>query len=611
MMPIGAELQPGGVHFRVWAPKARSVCVHLDGRDHALESENDGYAAVFLPGAGPGARYGFRLDDAEAVYPDPASRSQPDGPHGLSAVVDPAAYVWQTASWPGVTLENQVICEVHIGTFTEEGTWRAAAEKLPQLLDAGITVIEMMPVAEFPGRFGWGYDGVSLFAPTRLYGAPDDLRSFVDRAHALSMGVILDVVYNHFGPDGNYLGCYSDDYVTDKYDNEWGDAVNFDGANSRPVRDFVCENAAYWIREFRLDGLRIDATQQMFDESAEHIMAEIARRARAAADGRQILMIAENEPQQVRLVQAPSEGGYGLDAMWNDDFHHTTHVALTAHSEAYFSDYTGSATELLSCFKHGFLYQGQRSTWQKKARGSAALGIERARFVSFLENHDQIANTGAGRRLAQVSDPGRIRTLTAFMYLTPGTPMLFQGQEFASSAPFMYFADHKPELAELVAKGRREFMLQFPSLARFHLGRPDDPKTFRDCVLDWSEREANSWAVRFHRDLAALRRNDPVINGSEGTGFDANILGDYAFIVRFFGRGGQDRLMILNFGRDLVPRIFPEPLLAPLKGFVWHLRWSSEDPAYGGGGIREPLDREGVWVFPGLTCLVMAAKAAA
>jgi maltooligosyltrehalose trehalohydrolase len=607
-MPIGAELQPGGgVHFRVWAPRVREIVLHVDGEQHAPQPETDGYYALHVPGARAGSRYGYRVDGGARPLPDPASRFQPEGPHKLSAVVDPAGYHWGDAAWRGCSLEGQVAYEFHVGTFTTGGTWQAAAAKLPLLKEIGISLLEMMPVAEFPGRFGWGYDGVSLFAPTRLYGEPDHLRAFIDRAHQLGLGVVLDVVYNHFGPDGNYLPCFSDTYLTKKYPNEWGDAINFDGEGSAPVREFVRENAAYWIREFHFDGLRLDATQQIFDGSREHIVAELTRVARAAAAPRGVVVIAENEPQDARLVRLPAEGGDGLDAIWNDDFHHTAYIAMTGHCEAYYTDYTGSARELLSCVKHGFLYQGQRSSWQKTRRGSPSLGLEPAHRVTFLENHDQVANSDTGKRLIQRTDDGRLRAMTALLLLGPGTPMLFQGQEFATTSPFLYFADHKPELAELVAKGRREFLLQFPRLAALQLDLPHAEATFRKCVIDWEERDRHGWAVALHRDLIALRRNDPVLSSQRASGRDGSLLAEEAFLVRFFSADHGDRLLIVNLGRDLAPTIFPDPLLAPPEGTSWQLSWSSEDPRYGGHGIREPEAGDGRWFFQGHATALMSA----
>lgn len=610
-MPTGAEPQPaGGVHFRIWAPRVRRLVLHVDGKQFQPDREPGGYHGLHVADARPGSRYGYQIDDGERPLPDPASRAQPDGPHGLSEVVDPDAYRWRDGAWRGCKIEQQVAYELHVGTFTPQGTWAAAAEKLPLLKDVGISLIEMMPVAEFPGRFGWGYDGVAWFAPTRLYGRPDDLRAFVDRAHQLGLGVILDVVYNHLGPDGNYLPCFSDTYLTQKYPNEWGDAINFDGDGSAPVREQVRENAAYWIREFHFDGLRLDATQQIFDGSPEHIITELTRAARAAADGRDVVVIGENEPQHARLVRPPGAGGYGLDAIWNDDFHHTAYVAMTGRCEAYYSDFTGSARELLGCVKHGFLYQGQRSAWQKKPRGSPALDLDPAQRVTFLENHDQVANSGTGKRLVERTDRGRLRAMTALLLLAPGTPMLFQGQEFASTAPFLYFADHSPELAQAVAKGRREFLLQFPSIADVRLDLPHAPETFRKCVIDWSERDRHGWALALHRDLIALRRSDPVLAAQARDGKDGTVLGEEAFLVRFFSPRAGDRLLIVNLGRDLAPRIAPQPLLAPPQNARWRLLWSSEHTDYGGRGLREPEAEDGRWFFPGHAAVLMAAVGA-
>ncbi|HEY0567784.1 MAG TPA: malto-oligosyltrehalose trehalohydrolase [Xanthobacteraceae bacterium] len=607
-IPIGAEVQPGGgVHFRVWAPRASKVVLSVDGKDITMRKDADGYAEVFAPSADPGARYGFRLDQDKKLYPDPASRYQPDGVHAPSEVVDPARYRWHDTNWKGPTLARQVIYELHVGTFTPEGTWSGAASKLSHLADLGVTLIEMMPVAAFPGRFGWGYDGVAMFAPVRLYGEPDDLRAFIDAAHQHGIGVILDVVYNHLGPDGNYLPCFSDFYVTKKYPNEWGDALNFDGEGSAPVREFFCANAAYWVREFHFDGLRLDATQQIFDDSPEHLVAAVTRNVREAAAGRRTIVVAENEPQHTRLVRPIEQGGFGLDALWNDDFHHSARVALTGHSEAYFSVYSGRANELLAAARHGFLYQGQSYPWQKKPRGMPTRGVAPERFVSFIENHDQVANSGRGLRMPDLTGPGKFRAMTALMLLMPSTPMLFQGQEFASRTPFLYFCDHNPELDKAVAKGRRKFLLQFPSLRQVDLDRPGAEETFRKCILDWSERDGNEAAVRLHKDLIALRRSDPVFAQVSKVEIDGAVLSSDAFLLRFYGPDGDDRLLLMNLGSDFAPPFVSEPLMAPPERRAWQVLWSSEDPAYGGFGVRLP-EVDGLWNLPGHAAIVLAAR---
>jgi len=605
--PVGAEPQGGSTSFRVWAPKRRRVEV-LFPSGAALELARD--SAGYFSGSAParaGDRYKFRLDGGDA-FPDPASRFQPEGPHGWSEIIDPAAFSWSDSAWRGVSLHGQVMYEMHCGTFTREGTWAAAAAQLAELASAGITCVELMPVADFPGRFGWGYDGVGWFAPVAIYGRPDDLRSFVNHAHALGLAVILDVVYNHVGPDGNYLKQYSDDYFTARYPNEWGEAINYDGENSAPVREFVAANAAYWAAEYHMDGLRLDATQQIFDCSAENIMQVLAAGMRAAAQPRSVIVIAENESQHARLARPAGQGGYALDGLWNDDFHHTARVALTGCREAYYSDYRGTPQELISAARHGYLFQGQRSRWQSKSRGKPAWGLKPEQFVAYLENHDQVANSGLGRRLHQLAAPGRLRAITAYLLLAPSTPLLFQGQEFAASAPFLFFADHEERLRSLVKEGRLQFLAQFPSLAQPEMRAcfedPGDVSTFERCKLDFRERDKHQPLYRLHKDLLRLRRQDPVFAAQRPGGLDGAVLAGEAFVLRFFGGASGDRLLLVNLGSDLHCDPAPEPLLAPPEEDVWELAWSSEDPAYGGCGTAPPESADG-WRLPGHSALVL------
>jgi maltooligosyltrehalose trehalohydrolase len=612
-LPVGAEPVAGGTHFRVWAPRRQRVEVVLegdqgDGRAVALDPEGQGYFSGLLPGVGAGSLYRYRLD-GDGPYPDPASRYQPDGPHGSSQVIDPDAVRWSDGDWKGVGRDGQVLYEMHIGTFTREGTYEAAARELPALAELGVTVLEVMPVAAFPGRFGWGYDGAALFAPTQLYGTPDDFRRFIDRAHALGLGVILDVVYNHFGPDGCYLREFSQHYFTDRYKNEWGDPLNFDGEQSGPVREYFVSNADHWIREYHLDGLRLDATQQIFDSSPEHILAAISRRVRQAAGGRKTLLDGENERQEVRLIEPLEKGGYGLDALWNDDFHHSALVALTSHNDAYYSDHQGTPQEFISAAKWGYLYQGQWYSWQRKRRGTSVLRCPPAAFINFTQNHDQVANSATGQRCHELTTPARHRAMTALLLLMPGTPMLFQGQEMSASSPFLFFADHKPELAKLVRQGRAEFLSQFRPVAlpevQAALADPGDPQTFERCKLDHAERQRHAPSYQMHRDLLALRRQDPAFRAQRPRGVDGAVLGPDAFVLRYFqDEDEQDRLLVVNLGRDLHLDPAPEPLLAPPNGRLWTMRWSSEDVRYGGGGTP-PLETEEGWRIPGEMAVVL------
>jgi len=614
-LPVGVELIPDGAHARVWAPRRRSVeLVTYNGGGRVasitpLDGDDNGYFSGAANELTAGTRYRFRLDGGDA-FPDPASRFQPDGPHGPSQIVDPFAFRWSDAGWKGITADAMVISEIHIGTFTPDGTFRGAIEKLDALADAGISVIEIMPIADFPGRFGWGYDGVNLYAPSRLYGTPDDLRALVDAAHARGIGVILDVVYNHLGPDGNYLTQFSDRYF--KGVTEWGDALNFDGDDAGPVRELFVENAGYWISEFHLDGLRLDATQQIWDRSARHILADVVDRARAEAGDKEIVIVAENEVQDRRLLESQRAGGYGIDALWNDDFHHSALVALTGRAEAYYSGYHGTAQELVSVAKHGFLYQGQYYRWQKARRGTSLLGGSPKQFINFLESHDQVANLTHSARVQTLTSPGRYRAMTGLLFLMPQTPMLFQGAEFGASAAFPYFADHAADLARLVREGRAQFMSQFPSAKAAReqgvLLDPADERTFAGAKLDWSERERNAGTLAMHRDLIALRRADPVISRRRGWkdgGLDGAVINDHCFVLRFITDDDTDRLLVVNLGARFHADPIAEPLVAPPTDARWRTAWSSEDLKYGGLGVTE-LDVEGEgWWIPGEAAVLL------
>jgi maltooligosyltrehalose trehalohydrolase len=630
-LPVGAEVQPNakGVHFRVWAPEHKQIEVVIEGKEpkaeafrhenfrsgikiFSLEPGAQGYFSGLVEEAEDGSLYHYRLENGD-LCPDPASRFQPQGPNGPSQVVDPGRFRWTDNEWKGSSLKGQVLYEMHVGTFTQEGTWEAAERELPELADLGITAIEMMPIADFQGRFGWGYDGVDLFAPTKLYGKPDDLRRFVDRAHSVGIGIILDVVYNHLGPDGNFLLKFSKNYFTDSYTTDWGTSINFDGKSSGHVKEFIVANAGYWIDEYHMDGLRIDATQNIYDSSlpSNHIFTQIAQRVKEAARGRATIIISESEPQESVLVRPSEHGGYGMHAIWNDDFHHSAMVALTGHNEAYYTDYLGKPQELISAIKWGYLYQGQRYKWQKKRRGRPALDVEPAAFVIFLQNHDQMANSGRGLRVHMLTSPGRYRAITALMLLAPCTPMLFQGQEFAALSPFYYFADQKFELTVQTHEGRKKFLSQFRSLATAEMQesipRPDDPVLFEQSKLDFSERQRHRGIYELHKDLLRLRREDPAFRAQAKGMVDGAVLGDEAFVLRFFSDKGKDRLLLVNLGRDLHLDPAPEPLLAPVEGTLWRVMLATTDLKYGGCGTPQP-DTKDNWHIPGHAAVVLAPK---
>jgi maltooligosyltrehalose trehalohydrolase len=607
----GALVEPDGVHFRIWAPKCAQVDVILeDGRSFPLKKNNFHFEG-FIPGLRGGKLYRYRADGS-GPYPDPWSNYQPEGPHGPSMIVDHKAFRWTDSGWPGVGMRGQVIYELHIGTFTPGGTFDAAAKELAELKSIGITTIEVMPVAEFPGRWNWGYDGVSLFAPAHIYGDSQAFKRFVNTAHSLGLGVILDVVYNHLGPDGNYLGIFTDDLFK-KEKNEWGNIINFDGPHSKDVRNIFIQNACYWIREFHIDGLRFDATQDIHDSSPVHILAEIADRAREAAGGRSIILTSENDLREIRQIRDRSSGGYGLDATWNDDFHHAARVALTGRREAYYADYRGTPQELISCMKRGFLYQGQYHSFQKARRGTCVTNEPAEAFIHFLQNHDHVANHLHGERIHALADPALYRCMAALLLLGPETPLLFMGQEFASSRPFLFFVDHNPELGKLVNAGRKRLLSQFPSYAaenaQASIPLPTDPGTFERSRLDLAERRTHAGAYRFHQDLIRLRREDPVIVAQSRNSIDGALIADRVFAMRWFGGEHGDRLLLVNLGIDLKIDPIPEPLMAPPPDQTpkdggrqtsgdrsgggaaphWSMIWSSNDVRYGGAGAVNPF----------------------
>jgi maltooligosyltrehalose trehalohydrolase len=510
---LGAIVDGDAVRFRVWAPVARAVeLVVEDGsaRVLALQPGGDGFFETKLDEAGPGTRYRYRVD-GRGPFPDPASRRQPLGVHGPSEVVDASRFAWTDGDWPGIGMADLVIYELHVGTFTPLGTFAGVREKLSTLRELGITAIELMPVADFPGQRNWGYDGVCPFAPARCYGANDELRAVVDAAHGMGLAVLLDVVYNHLGPDGNYLGAFSPFINSESHHTPWGQAINLDGPSCGPVRGYFIENALHWLCEYHFDGLRLDATHALVDESPHHLLAELAARAHALPGPRR-LVIAEDERNLAAIVRPEHEGGMSLDGVWADDFHHQVRRRLAGDSDGYFADFSGTADDVAETIARGFFFRGQMVPRLGRPRGSDPSGIPAERFVFCIQNHDQIGNRALGERLHHQIDAASYRAALALLLLSPETPLLFMGQEWAASSPFLYFTDHNQALGRLVTEGRRSEFKSFAAFsspdARARIPDPQDEATFARSRLIWEERgrELHAQVLQLHRALLDVRR---------------------------------------------------------------------------------------------------------
>jgi maltooligosyltrehalose trehalohydrolase len=552
---MGANITPEGVRFRVWAPAARRVEVVLDeGSGCAeLQPEGDGLWSGVVGEARAGTRYLFRLNQ-EVSRPDPYSRYQPDGVHGRSEVVDPGRYQWADHGWKGVPIQGLVIYQMHVGTATPEGTLDALVGQLPRLQALGVGAVQLLPLAEFPGDRNWGYDGVDLFTVSRVYGGPEALRRFIDAAHAHRLGVILDVVYNHFGPDGNYLRDFAPEYFTDRYHTPWGDAINY----SNPwVRKFVLDNARFWMHEYHADGLRLDATHAIFDRSEKrHILAEITETVRASiGDERNLVLIAETGENDARYLRPTTEDGFGFDAVYADDFHHALRRYLAGDHEGYYADYAGTLEEVARCIEHGWLYEGQptpRSGFEIR-RGTPAGDRPAWQFVYVIQNHDQIGNRAFGERLTHQVDPERYAAASALLLFLPFTPMLFMGQEFAASTPFQFFTDHNPELGKLVTEGRRREFAAFSAFAdpssRDRIPDPQALSTFLNSKLRLAEAESPTGAslVAWYQSLLRSRHTDPVLRDQSRERTEARALGRDVLAVRRWV-AGDERLLLVNFG---------------------------------------------------------------
>ena len=570
-MPFGAELlADGGVRFRLWAPGVATVGLQLDGAaDLPMTAAADGWFELTVAEAQPGSRYLFRLPDGLLV-PDPASRFNPDDVHGASEVVAPAAFDWPDEEWRGRPWEEAAIYELHIGSFTTAGDFNGAIERLDYLVELGVTALEIMPVSDFPGARNWGYDGVLPFAPDAAYGRPEDFKRLIAAAHERGLMVLLDVVYNHFGPEGNYLHAYAPTFFNPAHETPWGAAINFDGEGSRTVRDFFVHNVLYWLEEFHLDGLRLDAIHAICDDSTPDIIEELAAAFKSVPGrARHVHMVLENEHNQARYLGRDDFGRllHGT-AQWNDDIHHCFHVLATGETDGYYTDYASDpARRLGRCLTEGFAYQGEASTFAHgKLRGEASAHLPPAAFINFLQNHDQIGNRAFGERLSHLASPLAMEALTAVLLLAPQPPLLFMGEEFASAQPFLFFCDFGPELARLVTEGRRREFSRFARFAdpavRESIPDPNALATFETCVLDWSAtaREPQRTTLELHRKLLALRWQwiAPRLAGMGNGTPQLKLLSPRTLAINWRLGDGSLLMLLANLGDDPVESTPPD-----------------------------------------------------
>lgn len=615
---LGAWIEQEGTHFRVWAPTVRNLQVVIEKTGNPTDCNPwalnmvkaaDGTFSVIVPEIRVGDRYRYRVD-GQGPYPDPASRFQPEGVHGPSEIIDAKSFVWSDANWRGVELNDLVIYELHVGTFSPPGTFAAVIDYLDKLVELGVTAIELMPVADFPGQRNWGYDGVDLFAPARCYGRPDDLRRLVDAAHARGLAVILDVVYNHLGPDGNYLGVYSPYYFSKRHPTTWGAALNLDGEHSVMVRAFFIENALHWIHEYHFDGLRLDATHALKDEGPRHLLAELSFAVHQSIKDRRVLLIAEDHRNLATLLKPENEGGWGLDAVWADDFHHQVRRLLAGDHEGYYRDYAGTVADLAETINKGWFYTGQHSINWNEPRGTDPDGIPPRRFVYCLQNHDQIGNRALGERLNHQIDLAAYRAATALLLCCPETPLLFMGQEWAASSPFLFFTDHHERLGRRVTEGRRNEFKNFSAFSNPEvLGRIPDPQaqsTFQSSKLVWEEmnREPHASIRRLYQALLHLRRTEPALRNSDRDDYGVTALGASAILLVY---RSSSELGALTQRRDPGPTVLAIVQLPgegtvdlhkhsaghALDGRRWQIMLTTEDEPFCTDPRRPEIDRSG------------------
>lgn len=549
---LGATPTPAGTEFLVWAPEAKTAEVSIEGEGRSrLAPLDGGYFGGLVENAAAGDLYRFSIDQ-RGPYPDPASRYQPDGVHGSSQIVDPNGYRWHDSAWKGRQLRDLIFYELHVGTFTPEGTFAGLQRKLPYLRDLGVTAIELMPLADFPGERNWGYDGAALFAPARCYGSPDDLCSLIDAAHAEGLAVYLDVVYNHFGPDGAYAAAITRRYLSRRHRSPWGAGINLDGRHREGVRRFFIENAIRWLEEYHFDGLRLDATERLVDDSDPHLLAELTDKVHRAMDGcgRQIHLIAEDHRNLAHMVRPVSEGGWGLDAVWADDFHHNVRRHLAGDDDGYFTDFPGQTEAIATTLESGWYFTGQFASHYGVDRGTDPAGLGLERFLICIQNHDQVGNRAMGDRLNHTIDPAAYRAASVLLLLAPETPILFMGQEWAATTPFQFFTDHHEELGRKVTRGRRKEFQSFRAFSsqrsRRSIPDPQAPETFLRSRLAWDELDCDPGAgtLRLYQRALAVRRE--ILSAGHEFEFDAWPAGDGGLVLRYCWKGRRQMLIVVR-----------------------------------------------------------------
>ncbi|HYE35173.1 malto-oligosyltrehalose trehalohydrolase [Methylocaldum sp.] len=571
-MPFGTEITEDGVHFRLWAPQTKHVDLILekDNRERRLPMQGlaGGWFELVTAEASADSYYRFRLDEGLAV-PDPASRFNPFDVHGASQVIDPVDFHWTDEHWAGRPWEEAVIYELHVGAFTQEGSFRALQGKLDYLISLGVTAIELLPVADFPGRWNWGYDGVLLFAPDSSYGTPDDLKELIQTAHRKRLMVFLDVVYNHFGPEGNYLYVYAKPFFSDRHRTPWGNAINYDGENCRTVRDFVIHNALYWLEEYHLDGLRLDAVHAIADDSRPDILDELAERIRAGPGSkRHVHLILENDNNAAHYLARDADGSpHRYDAQWNDDLHHALHLLLTGETDGYYADYADVPLKHLGrALSEGFAYQGEVSPYhQGLRRGEISRDLPPTAFVPFLQNHDQVGNRAFGERLSDLAETRPLRAAVTLLLLAPSPPLLFMGEEFACPTPFQYFCDFGSELAQAVTEGRRNEFARFERFAapelRQRIPDPSEPSTFFNSKLDWAALETpehREWRS-FYQSLLTLRRREiiPRLKKIRAGRSQYEVVGRQGLKVTWPMDDGGALILLSNLSDGILPDLEP------------------------------------------------------